>query len=53
MLTTLKEQKLFYTSCQIERAKQARELSRALGCLNDEDLKKILKMKENQGLSSC
>lgn len=44
MLSTLKENKRFYTRRQIDRAKRARDLSRALGCPSDEDLKKILKM---------
>jgi hypothetical protein len=44
MLTTLKENKRFYTSRQIDRAKRARNLARTLGCPSDEDLKKILKM---------
>jgi hypothetical protein len=44
MLTSLKGNKRFYTSCQIDQAKRARNLARTLGCPSDEDLKKILKM---------
>jgi hypothetical protein len=44
LLNTLKENKTFYTNHQIERAKVARSLARALGCPSDEDLKTILKM---------
>jgi hypothetical protein len=44
MLSTLKENKRFYARRQIDRAKHAQDLSRALGCPSDEDLKKILKM---------
>jgi hypothetical protein len=43
-LSTLKENKSFYTNWQIERAKQARALARALGCPSDADLKTLLQL---------
>jgi DNA-binding GntR family transcriptional regulator len=44
MPNTLKENKSFYTNRQIERAKQARALARALGCPSDADLKTLLRL---------
>ena len=44
MLQTVKENKTFFTNRQIERAKAARQLSRAIGCPSDADFKAILKM---------
>jgi predicted negative regulator of RcsB-dependent stress response len=44
MLSTLEESKTFYTSRQVERAKKARALARALGCPSDADLKLILRL---------
>jgi hypothetical protein len=38
MLSTLEENKTFYTNRQVERAKRARALARALGCPSDADL---------------
>jgi hypothetical protein len=38
MLNTLKENKTFFTNQQVERARQARNLARALGCPSDADL---------------
>jgi hypothetical protein len=40
MLSTLEENKTFYTNRQVERAKRARALARALGC----PLKMILRL---------
>jgi hypothetical protein len=42
MLSTLKENKSFCTNQQIERAKQARALARALGCPSDADMRTLL-----------
>ena len=44
LLQTVDENKKFYTPQQVERAKRARDLSRAIGCPSDADLKAILKM---------
>jgi hypothetical protein len=44
MVSPLKENKRFYTRRQIDQAKRAIDLSRAVGCPSDEDLKNILKM---------
>jgi hypothetical protein len=44
MLSTLEENKTFYTNRQVERAKKARALARALGCPSDADLKMILRL---------
>lgn len=44
MLQTLNERKEFYTPRQIQRATRARDLSRAIGCPSDADLRAILKM---------
>jgi hypothetical protein len=44
MLTTLKENKSFFTNRQIKRAKQARALARALGFPSDADLKTLLRL---------
>jgi hypothetical protein len=40
----VKENKSFYTQRQLQRAQQARNLARALGCPSDTDFKAILKM---------
>jgi hypothetical protein len=42
MLSTLEENKTFYTNRQVERAKKARALERALECPSDADLKMIV-----------
>jgi hypothetical protein len=44
MLSTLEENKTFYTNRQVERAKRARAPARALGCPSDADLKMILRL---------
>jgi hypothetical protein len=42
MLNTLKENKTFFANRQVERARQARNLARKLGCPSDVDLKTVI-----------
>jgi hypothetical protein len=44
MLNTLKENKTFFSNRQVERARQARNLARALGCPSDADLKTVIRL---------
>ena len=43
-MNTVEENKTFYTNCQFERAKRARDPYHALGTLSTEDFKAILRM---------
>jgi DNA-binding GntR family transcriptional regulator len=44
MLSTLKENKTCFTHQQVERARQARHLARALGCPSNADLKTLIRL---------
>ena len=44
MLNTVEEDKTFYTECQFERAKRARDLFHALGMPSIHDFKAIIRM---------
>jgi hypothetical protein len=44
LLSTVRENETFFTNHQVKRAKKARNLSRALGCPSDNDMKAILRL---------
>jgi hypothetical protein len=44
LLNTVQENKKYFTDREFERAKKARNLSRALGCPSDADMKAILRL---------
>jgi hypothetical protein len=44
MISTVAENKTFFTNRQLERAKQARDLAYALGCPSDKDMRAVLRL---------